>query len=389
MTKHAKLAAMLAVGFGLVAGQIAPATAETLKIGVIAPLTGPAAAWGKSADIGIKFLASEINAKGGLDVGGKKYQIEVVTYDDQYKASEALAAYNRLATQDGVKYFVESTSPTTIALTPVVENDKNILIAAAGVEKAVPPTSRNVFRILSIYRDYVPLAADWIKANKTERRLAFVEPNDDVGWSFTETASADFKSRGFDVVDTELFERSARDFVPLLTKVLSFKPEIIDISGSPPASAGLIVRQARELGFKGTFIKLSAAATKEIVDAAGKEGAEGTISLHFANFESPGYQRLAEVYQKQVGQQPDDLIVIFYDGVNSLLHAIQKAGDVNDTAKVADALVNGTFPVQSIQDVPLHNGDGKGHGDINQIMTSDYLSVIKDGKPAVVGRLQF
>lgn len=78
----------LAVSAALWGGLAAGAQAQTLKIGLIGPLTGPGAAWGYAA-------------KGGLEVGGKKHQVEIVAYDDQYKAAEAVAAYQRLAWRHG------------------------------------------------------------------------------------------------------------------------------------------------------------------------------------------------------------------------------------------------------------------------------------------------
>jgi branched-chain amino acid transport system substrate-binding protein len=71
------------------------ADAETLGLGIIAPLTGPGAPWGMAAQKAGEILAAEVNAEGGLDVGGTKYEVEVFAYDDQYKAAEAVAAYDR------------------------------------------------------------------------------------------------------------------------------------------------------------------------------------------------------------------------------------------------------------------------------------------------------
>src|SRR5437868_7987202 len=121
-----KLAISAAVGLSLYAGLMTTAASETLKIGVIAALTGGGAPWGTAAAQGPKILANEVNAKGGLDVGGKKYHVEVVAYDDQYKAADAVAAYNRLVRQDGVKYVIVMASAGTLAIKQSVESDKVI-----------------------------------------------------------------------------------------------------------------------------------------------------------------------------------------------------------------------------------------------------------------------
>lgn len=381
-------ATRFAVGLGLCMSLLSGATAQTLKIGVIGPLTGGGAQWGMAAAEGAKILAAEVNAKGGIDVGGKKQRVEVIAYDDQYKAAEALAAYNRLVNNDGAKYVIVVVSPPTILLAPKAETDKVLLLTAAGVEKAVDPKSKNVFRILSIFRDYVPLVIGWVKDNIPGRRVVIVGPNDELGWASAELSETSYKKYGFELLNRELFERTQKDFAPMLTKVIAMQPDIIDFSGAPPATAGLIVRQARELGYKGRFLKTAGASTKEIIEAAGKEGAEGTISLHLAHPASEGYKRLAAEYRKSVGQQPDDLITVFYDATNALVQAIQKAGDVNDTAKVSAAFLSRTFPLKSIQGDELTLGGAGAGGDPNQIMTVSYISVIKNGEPVIVGKVR-
>jgi branched-chain amino acid transport system substrate-binding protein len=378
----------LALGIALSMSLLATASAESVKIGVIAPLSGGGAPWGKASQAALDIAASEVNAKGGLDVDGKKYQVEVIAYDDQYKAADAVAAYNRLVTKDGVKYMFIVLSPETLALAQSVEDDKVIALSAAGVERAVNPASKYMFRVLSIYRDYVPLVIGWVKDHRPGRRVALIGPNDEVGWSYRDFVSPVYKTDGFDLVDSELFERSLRDFAPVLTKIIAMAPDMIDISAVPPATAGLIVRQARDLGYKGIFVKASGAATKEIIEAAGKDGAEGTISLHFTDPHTDGYKRLAAEYQKSVGGQPDDLIVIQYDAARALLTAIKNSGDVNDTAKVSAALLTRTFPMESALGDKLDLGGKAGRGSPNQIMTVGYISVIENGDPVIVGKVQ-
>jgi branched-chain amino acid transport system substrate-binding protein len=94
---------------------LGPAAAETLKVCIIAPLTGPGAAWGMAGKMAGEILAAKINAQGGLDVGGTKYDLQIIAYDDQYKAAEAVAAYNRLINEDGVKYVIIATSASTMS----------------------------------------------------------------------------------------------------------------------------------------------------------------------------------------------------------------------------------------------------------------------------------
>nr|WP_319016857.1 ABC transporter substrate-binding protein [Diaphorobacter aerolatus] len=79
---------------------------EELKIGAIVTLSGAGAAWGQAMLYATELAADDVNAKGGLDVGGKKYKVKVVPYDDKYQAGEAVTAANRLVFEDKVKYVI-------------------------------------------------------------------------------------------------------------------------------------------------------------------------------------------------------------------------------------------------------------------------------------------
>src|SRR5690349_16967308 len=80
--------------------------AETIKIGVVGALTGGPAEYGLAAREGARAVADQVNASGGIDIGGKRYQIQVVAYDDQQKPAQAVSAYIRLVNLDGVKYIL-------------------------------------------------------------------------------------------------------------------------------------------------------------------------------------------------------------------------------------------------------------------------------------------
>src|SRR5436305_3976041 len=78
--------------------------ADVIKFGSSTPLSGPAAPWGIPHKQATELVFDEINSQGGLEVGGKKYRLEVVAYDHKYVIAEGVATVNRLIAKDGVKY---------------------------------------------------------------------------------------------------------------------------------------------------------------------------------------------------------------------------------------------------------------------------------------------
>lgn len=382
-----KFAKIITIGLGLSAGLLASASAsaQTIKIGVIAALTGGAAPWGLATAEGAKIAAAEINAKGGLEVGGKKQRVEVIAYDDQYKAADAVAAYNRLIRQDGAKYVIIMSSASALAIKQNLEDDKVIGLTSSYSAKVIDANTKYMFRLFSVASDYLPSLVTWLKDNYKERRVFILNPNDETGWDQNQLSDKLFKQNGFEVVGKELYERTLKDFSPMFTKIISLKPEMIDLGSTSPSTAGLMVRQARELGYKGLFIKTGGAGPKDIVAAAGKEASENMVSILYADPKNEGYQRIAAQYKKSIGQDPNEIVVSFYDATNVLLQAMQKAGDAGDTSKVAAAFAR-ALPMKSVQGDMLTLGGKASSGVDTQIMSTMYIGVIKNGEPVVVGK---
>ena len=117
-----------------------------------------------------------------------------------------------------------------------------------------------MFRVLSTPVEYAAPIINWVKKNVPAevRRVAIVNPNDETGWDSREPPTTTYGKNGFTVVGGDLYERSLKDFQPMLTRILAEKPDIIELATSPPATAGLIVRQARNSATKGILSRSAA-----------------------------------------------------------------------------------------------------------------------------------
>jgi branched-chain amino acid transport system substrate-binding protein len=382
-----KFATVLGVGIAIYGSVLAGASAETLKIGVIAPLTGPGAPWGMAMAEGAKILASSYNAEGGLDVAGKKYQIEVIAYDDEYKSPEAIAVYNRLVYQDGVKYLAIAAGSSTMAVKQYLGDDKIVGMTAGYVANEIDADSKYMYRMWGIPADYYPPLYSWLKTNTAERRVAIINPDDETARAMAALSESLMKSAGYTVLTNELYERSQKDFLPLLTKLIGVKPDIIDLGSTPPATAALLIRQGREFGYKGLFFVPGSTSWKEIVSTAGVAGAEGVITVLYVDPANEPYKRLAAEFKKSVGQEPNEALAPYSDGINVLIHAIQMSGDVNDTSRF-EAGFEKALPMKSMQGETMTIGGMEKYGIAHQINAVRYVGIIKNGEPTIVSRIQ-
>jgi branched-chain amino acid transport system substrate-binding protein len=360
---------------------------DTLKLGVIGPMTGPGAQWGLAAAGGVQIAAQEVNDKGGLKVGDKTYRIEVIPYDEQYKAAVAISAMQRLVNQDGVKFvFGPVSSAGTLAVKDITKDTKTIGITGAYSSKVLDPSNPYMFRVYSVASDFAEPMVKWFKKNLPANitRVAILNPNDETGWDSDKLLTQLYKKYGYDVVAKELYERSVRDYIPILTKILAEKPDLLDVGTAPPASAGLIVRQARELGYKGHIVKIGGSGPRQIIEGAGKDAAEGVVNYLPADEQNPAYQRLAAEYKKMSGSEMNPLLVNWYDGAHILMAAIQAAGTVSDTDKVRQSFAK-ALPRKSVLGGTIRLGGKELYGINNAFLTPNYIGVIKNGDVVAVG----
>jgi branched-chain amino acid transport system substrate-binding protein len=385
-----KLAASFAVGAAMLGGLAGGVYAETLKIGIIGPLTGAAAPWGQANAEGAKLYAKRYNDAGGIDIGGKKYQIEVISYDDQYSTPGAVAAYNRLVNQDGVKYMQVIAGISTMAVKSFAKDDKVVVMTAGYItEELDPVNSQYMYRMWGVPQDFFPPLYDTVAKLRPERRVALVNPNDESARVSGEIAAAAYKKNGYTILVNDLYERSQKDFAPLVTKILGTKPDLVDLCTTAPAQAALMVRMLREFGYKGQILISGSTVWKEVVAGAGKENAEGVINTLYVDPANEGYKKLVADYIKQVGSEPNEVMAGYSDGFNFLVQSIAASGSVNDTSKFEEGFFKAAkAPFVSGLGEKLTISGKEKYGVQHQIDAYRYLGVIKNGEPVVIGKFQ-
>jgi branched-chain amino acid transport system substrate-binding protein len=376
------LTALLAMALG-----IAPAShAQTLKIGIVGPMTGPAAPWGIALAEGAKILAARYNAEGGLDVGGTKHPVEMIIYDDFYSTPGAVAAYNRLVYEDGVKYMVVIAGISTMAVKQKAADDKVVVMTAGYIAEELDPNSHYMYRMWGPPADFFPPLIKWLHDNRPERRVVILNPNDETSRQNADLAEKLYKQGGYEVLANQLYERSLKDFLPLLTKVLALKPDMLDLGATAPQTAAVLVRQARDFGFKGLIVDSGSTAWNEIIQGAGAKDAEGVINVFGADPANENYRKFAEQYRKAIGQEPNDVLAPYSDGIDFLLQSIAASGSITDTSKFEAGFFKAA-PFTTIQGEKVGITGEKEYGINHQVAETRYVGVIKNGKIVVLGKI--
>jgi branched-chain amino acid transport system substrate-binding protein len=283
--------------------------ADVLKIGFVGVTSGPAAAWGTSNVRSMQTLEAIYNAAGGVKIGNKTYMIKVVTFDDQKDPKRAVEGMEKMA-QEGIHYVVgPNVDDGAAAVRPVAEKNGIMYFPYAfPKELYTAPASNAILGMIANYQSG-PAIYKYLMDNKGVKKVAFVAANESDPLSQRDGGVAAAKALGLKVVaDKDTYQNDTRDFTPVLTPIVALKPDLLVLSGVAPANAPLLIRAARELGFKGLISTETAQDAKVLQEGAG-ELANGFISVGGAStpeIASDQMKAFVAKYTKMFGEYNDE-----------------------------------------------------------------------------------
>ena len=382
MTPRRSLAILIVLALAVVGPGPAPAAEKTLTIGLLGPLSGGAASYGVELQRGAEMRTDEINKAGGLKVGGDVYKIKLVAYDHKAQAAEAATATNKLVFQDKVKYIIGNAVGATCNAAQTITEPNKVMFSFVcwGTANLAPEKPYSFRSMLSQWELAEPFYR-WVKENHPKvKRVAVISPNDTSGKDTNTAVVKALKALAFEVTADEYYERGTKDFYPVLTKLLAQKPDMIDVAAAPAGEAGLILKQAMELGFKGAKGWTAGINPFTIISVAGPEAAEGVWSPANINVKgdhvSPAVRKFGETYEKRYGEVPGAIAVANYAAFDVFTQAMQKAGSI-DTDRVLAVITKEQF--QTVWG-PLALGGKETYGIDRQFLYPLVISEIRDGK---------
>jgi branched-chain amino acid transport system substrate-binding protein len=318
----------------------------TLKIAVLAPMSGDVATFGQSTRDGAMLAVEEWNAKGG--VNGKT--IEVVVEDSQCNAEAAVSAANKVIDQDGVKFIIgEVCSSASIPVSEIVMSKGALQISPTSTNPNVTvdeagATKSRVFRACFIDPFQGTVAAKFALENLGAKTAAvFLDQGNDYVRGLAEFFKAAYEAGGGQVVVWETYTAEDSDFSAILTKVKDANPDILYLPDYY-STVNLIAAQAREKGITAIMMGGDGWDSSDL-DTAAVDG--GYFTNHYSPQDTrPEVQDFVKKYQEKYGTVPDALAALAYDAAQILLQSMTNAKSV-DPAKVAEAMASGKFAVVS------------------------------------------
>ena len=312
------------------------AAQETVKIGLVLPMTGQQASTGKQIEAAVKLY----QAQHGTTVAGKK--IEVILKDDTSVPDVTKRLATELVTNDKVAVLAGfGITPSAMATAPIATQAKvpEIVMAAgtSSITEASPYIARTSF---TLAQSSVPMA-EWASKNGIKKVVTLVSdygPGIDAEKSFVDT----FKGRGGTIVESLRIPMRSPDFSPVLQKVADAKPDALFVF-VPSGTGAQFVKQFVERGLDKSGVKLIA--TGDVTDDDQLNGmgdaVVGVINAHnySANHNSALNKSFVEGFKKaNSGMRPNFMAVGGYDGMHLIYEALKKTNGDTDGTKLMAAI---------------------------------------------------
>ncbi|MCC2592630.1 ABC transporter substrate-binding protein [Tessaracoccus sp. OS52] len=346
---------------------------DTIKLGVNYELSGDVATYGQASVAGIKMAIDEVNEAGGID--GK--QIELVEVDNKSEAAEATTLATRLMSSDGVLACMgPATSGNFKATIPVAQDNQVPVVSGSATADDVTVDADGVkeyaFRICFNDSFQGTIMAKFAAENLGAGTAVIVQDNSsDYATGLAAAFQSEFENLGGSIAGTEGFTAGDTDFNSILTRLRGQDFDLVYLPGYY-SEAGLIIKQARELGIDAPILGADGFDSPTLLELAGPEALNDVyFTNHYSPIdEDPKVAEFIAAFKDANGEEPNAFHALGYDLGKFVADAVGRASELTGEA-VKNAMaetkgfvgVTGTFdmdenhnPVKSIVVIGLADG---------------------------------
>ncbi|WP_203227545.1 ABC transporter substrate-binding protein [Calorimonas adulescens] len=296
---------------------------ESLKLGMVGPLTGNTATYGTSVKNGVEIAVDEFNNNGGYN----GQNVELVAEDSRGDQTEASNATRKLIEQDKVFAIVGAVlSSETLTAAPIA-NDAGIpMISPSATAPGVPEVGPYIFRNCIADNVQAVQMAEYAAKELGLKRFAVMYTNNDYGLAlknaFTDTA----KTLG-EVVGVEAYMDGDNDFRAQLSKLKQQNPDALYIGGYY-TEAAKIAQQAKQQGLDNVVLLGGDGFYSPQLVELGGDAVEGAVFTagFFSGDPAEPVQKFVSAYKAKFNAEPDMFAAQAYDAANIVLNALKKAG---------------------------------------------------------------
>ena len=328
----ASVVASLTMGMG-----VAVAASGPIKIGVQAPITGSYAAEGQGIENGVKLLAKQQNAEGGL-LGRK---LKVVVCDDEGKPAQAAICARKLVNDGVIAVIGTYTSGAALAAAPIYSAANVIQTSDGTSDELTQKGWKTFFRNAPPNSAEAVFTAKYLVKVKQYKRIAILSDHSSYATGLADSAEKAIKDAGGNIVAKDFINAGTQDYSAVLTKLKSTNPDVLYFSGYY-TDGGLIRAQMVQLGMKAVFVGGDANQNAAFAKIAGN-AAKGAIIVNVPdpkNLPYPEAKKFLADYIHAYGSAPPSIYTFTNaDGLRAVIAAV-KSTKSTDTSKLIPWLHN-------------------------------------------------
>ena len=306
--------------------------AKTIKIGINAPLTGDIPKVGEGTKYAAEMWLEDIQAAGGLEVGGKKYPVELVIEDNESKAESAVKVNTKMITDDEVLVIVgPQSSKQAVPAGEVANNWKTPMISPWSTNPDTTGDRPYVFRGCFLDPFQGPVLANFITDEFGYSKAAVLY---DVASDYPKGLAEFFKEAwekihgSGSVVAYESFTTKDVDFSSQLNKIINSGAEVL-FTPQYYNEVALIVQQAHERGWDKPIVGSDSWGSAETVELCGEDCYGLFFSTHYAAAGAKGdTKKFIDRYEAEYGYTPDDVAALTWDSLRIVQRAIESCGKI-------------------------------------------------------------
>jgi branched-chain amino acid transport system substrate-binding protein len=373
----------LLAALALALGAPSARAAEPIKVGALLAVTGPAAFLGAPEARTLEMLVADLNAKGG--VAGRK--IELVVKDTAGSPEKAISFAKQLVDEEQVFAIIgPATSGETLAVKPIAEESKTLLLSCAAAEAIVNPVGRWTFK--TAQKDSHAIQKVFEEMRKRGiTKIAVLSSNTGFGKAGREAIAKAAPEHGLQIVADEVYDKAATDLTAEVTKVKAAGPQAILNWSIEPAQA-IVIKNARQLGITVPIFQSHGFANIQYVKAAGA-AAEGVVfpasrivvaeALPEKHPQKAVLVAYKKAYEARYGEDASAFGGYAYDAFTALVKVIGEVGPDKEKVRTALEGLKGFVGTSGV-----FNFSPADHNGLD--VEAFEMVTVKDGKFALLGK---
>jgi len=351
--------------------------AKEVKIGVIMPMSGPIGGFGQSAVEGLNLM-HKLNPK--LDNGD---DIKLILIDNKSDKIESANAASKLISYEKVTAIIGAlTSTNTMAMTKIAEVAKTPVVAPVATNILVTKRKNYVSRVCFSDAFQGEVAAKFaINELKLKKAVLITDVKLDYSIGISKVFKKVYKKMGGKIIQVAKINSGDSDFKAMLSNIKALNPEFIFFP-IYSAEAGLIAKQAKQLGIKAKFLGTDGMTADKVFFDAGGDAVEGFYATDLYSPEVPKTTALSkkfdDAYKAELKKEIHTFGILTADSYNVIINAMNKCVDPTNKECVNNN-IRATKNFEAASGIiTLKNGDAVRSAVVNQIVNGSkkYITTV-------------